>query len=270
MCFSKKHLSRRAVFHPYFYRKRKFLFYSESEINADPSKKIPYGYAFVVDKDAPIFFIAPGGGYCMVCISYEGAFIAEELNRRGINAFVLNYRVGENAHAPNPQEDMASLIKYVFANKEKFGIARDDYSVLGFSAGGHLVASFATENVGYKSFGLPKPRAAVLCYPVLTMGENTHRESMLKLTDGDETLRDAYSVEKHADNYPPCFIWYCADDKCVPPINSDDLYRALKEKGIPVKLCAYKKGGHGLGLGYHSEAAGWMDEMTAFLKDYIY
>ena len=270
MCFNKKHLSRRAVFHPCLYKKRKFVFYSESDIKADPSKKVPYAYAFVVDKDAPIFFVAPGGGYCMVCISYEGVFVAEELNRRGVNAFVLNYRVGENARAPHPQEDMAALIKYVFANKDKFGISRDDYSVMGFSAGGHLAASFSTENVGYKTFGLPKPRAAVLCYPVLTMGENTHKESMLRLTGGDETLKEAYSVEKHAKNYPPCFLWYCSDDTCVPPVNSDALYEELIKNGVPAKLCAYKKGGHGLGLGYRSEAEGWMDEMMNFVKEFIY
>lgn len=270
MCKDKNHLSRNAVFHPFLYRKRKFRFYSESDIKADPTKKIPYAYAFVTDKKAPIFFIAPGGGYCMVCMGYEGVFIAEAFNRKGINAFVLNYRVGDKAHAPNPQEDMASLIKYVFSHKEQFGIERDDYSVLGFSAGGHLAGSFSTENVGYKVYGLPKPRTSVLCYPVLTMGEHTHDTTMMKLTGGNEALKEAYSVEKHADNFPPCFLWYCEDDKAVPPVNSDELYRVLVEKGIPVKLCAYKKGGHGLGLGYGFEAFGWFDEMIDFVKDFIY
>lgn len=270
MCTDKKHLSRRVVFRPFFYRKRKFTFYSKSEVKEDPSKKTSYAYAFVIDKKAPVFFIAPGGGYGMVCMGYEGVFIAEEFNRRGINAFVLNYRVGKNAHAPNPQEDMASLIRYVFSHKELFGIERDDYSLLGFSAGGHLAGSFSTENVGYKIFGLSKPRSSVLCYPVLTMGEQTHKETMERLTGGDETLRDAYSVEKHAENYPPCFLWYCEDDAAVPPVNSDALYAVLTEKGIPAKICAYKKGGHGLGLGYGSEAYGWFDEMIDFVKDFIY
>ena len=116
----------RLRFHPFLYRKRKFNFYDESAIAADPSKKATYAYAFVVDKNAPTFFVVPGGGYGVVCLSYEGVFIAEEFNRHGINAFVLNYRVGKDAHAPNPQEDLAALISYVFANKERFGIAKEE------------------------------------------------------------------------------------------------------------------------------------------------
>ena len=256
-------------FHPFFYRKRKFSFYSEEEIKKDPSKKATYAYAFVVDKDAPTFFIAPGGGYHMVCMGYEGVFVAEELNRRGINAFVLNYRVKDNARAPHPQEDMAALIKFVFFNKEKFGIEREGYSVLGFSAGGHLAASFATENVGYKSFGLPAPRSCVLAYPVVTMGKDTHRGTMETLTGSDETLRQAYSVEKHIENYPPTFLWHCLDDECVPPVNSIELAEKLKQNNIPCKLNLYKKGGHGGGLSYYAEAENWIGDAIEFLKEYL-
>ena len=263
-----KHRQRRR-YHPFFYRKKKFAFYSEEEIKNDPSKSIPYGYSFVVDKNAPNIFIAPGGGYCMVCMGYEGVFVAEELNRRGVNAFVLNYRVGKNARAPHPQEDMASLIRYVFDNKSRFGIEREEYSVMGFSAGGHLAASFATQNVGYARFGLPKPKACILAYPVVTMWENTHKETMEKLTGGDETLRNAYSVEKNAVDYPPTYLWCCADDKPVPPSNSINLYEKLKEYGIPCKLEVFPKGGHGLGLGYKTEAECWLDNMLSFLKDFI-
>ena len=102
------------------------------------------------------------------------------------------------------------------------------------------------------------------------MAANPHKETMTKLTGGDEELKEAYSVEKHAENFPPCFLWYCEDDKAVPPVNSDALYRVLVENGVPAKLCAYKKGGHGLGLAYGYEAYGWFEEMIDFVKDYIY
>ena len=265
-----KHRRSRFTFHPFLYRKKKFCFYSEQEIKADPSKGVTYGYSFVVNENAPIVFIAPGGGYQMVCMGYEGVFVAEELNRRGINAFVLNYRVGKNARAPHPQEDMAAIIKYVFRNKEKFGIKREDYSVMGFSAGGHLAASFSTENVGYSCFGVKKPKAAVLCYAVLTMGKGTHDGTMETLTGGDNALKEAYSAEKHAACYPPTYLWHCADDKAVPiEENSIAMYKKLQEYGIPCKLDVFPKGGHGLGLGYKTEAECWLDNMLSFLKEYI-
>ena len=251
------------------YRDRQFSFYSDEEIAADPSKKMTCAYAFVVDKNAPTFFIAPGGGYCVVCLDYEGTDMAEEFNRNGINAFVLKYRVGSAARAPHPQEDMAALIKYVFANKDKFGIGSERYSVMGFSAGGHLAASFCTENVGYARFGLPKPDFAALCYAVLTMGDDTHEGTMRTLTGGNPELRDAYSVEKHADNYPPTFFWHCRDDKAVPPNNPILVSKELTARNIPNKLVFFSKGGHGLGLGKGTEAEGWFDTMLSFARRFI-
>ncbi len=268
MCF--RRFPKQPEFFPDRYEDKKFTFYSAEEIELSPDKKVTYAYSFVIDKDAPIFFIAPGGGYANVCIGYEGVFIAEELNRHGINAFVLNYRVGRPASdAPHPQEDMASLIKYVFSHKKEFGITRERYSVLGFSAGGHLAASFCTENVGYAAFGLPKPDLAVLCYAVITMGKGTHEGTMKNLTGGNADLREAYSVEKHADGYPPTFLWHCKDDRCVPVSNPIKMYDELTARNIPAKLVLYKRGGHGLGLARKTEAENWMKEMLSFAKDFI-
>ena len=251
------------------YRDKKFLFYTPEQIAADKTKAQTYAYAFVVDPDAPTFMIAPGGGYGMVCITYEGIDFAEELNKRGYNAFVLHYRVAPDAAAPNPQSDMAAMISYVFANGTKFGLNNQNYAVMGFSAGGHLAASFAAANVGYAAFSLPKPRFAALAYAVITLGEHTHRGTMLNLTGGDEALCEEYSVEKHADDYPPTYLWYCEDDKAVPGYNSESLYAQLTARGISAKLTKFSKSGHGLGMGRGTEAQGWLDEMLQFAQPYL-
>lgn len=46
--------------------------------------------------------------------------------------------------------------------------------MMGFSAGGHLAASFDTESLGYAHYGLPATSTLILSYPVITMGEKTH------------------------------------------------------------------------------------------------
>ena len=251
------------------YNARKFSFYTPQQIAEDKSRAKTYAYAFVVDENAPTFMIAPGGGYAVVCMNYEGTDFAEELNKRGYNAFVLRYRVSPDASAPNPQSDMAAMISYVFAHKEQFGLANENYAVMGFSAGGHLAASFATANVGYAAYSLPAPKFAALAYAVITMGEQTHVGTMRNLTGGDPNLREQYSVENHVQNYPPTYLWYCEDDKVVVGYNSEVLYSALTSAGIPAKLTKFAKGGHGLGLGIGSQAEGWLDEMLRFAQPYL-
>ncbi|MGP3786322.1 alpha/beta hydrolase [Paenibacillus sp. 1A_MP2] len=68
---------------------------------------------------------------------HEGAPIAELLNRAGISAFVLKYRVAPHQH-PAPMTDGQRAIRYVRAHAEQFGIQPSKIAVLGFSAGGTL------------------------------------------------------------------------------------------------------------------------------------
>lgn len=91
-------------------------------------------------------------------------------------------------------------------------------------AGGHLAASFGTDNMGYLKYGLPKPGALVLSYPVISMlKELTHMGShdFLLGKDADEEMERFASVEQHiTKDYPPTYIW-CGDaDDVVPPENT--------------------------------------------------
>ncbi len=246
------------------YEDRKFDFYSAEEIKAQRSKDKAYAYSFVTDSAAPTVFICPGGGYSKVCDGYEGVKVAEYLNSKGYNAFVLVYRIGLNADAPNPQDDLAALIKYVYGGS-KFALTDQNYAVMGFSAGGHLAATFGATSTGYAHYGLPKPEVMILSYPVVTMGEDTHGYSRLNLLGTDKSLRDLYSVEKQVNaDYPPTFVWCCKDDNVVKPVNSEKLSEALKTAGVKCELKEYEKGGHGIGLAEGTDAEGWLDEALRF------
>ena len=100
--------------------------------------------------------ICAGGGYGSCCTMIEGIPLTKRLNELGISAFVLYYRVGEKAHIPNPMDDLARAVSYILKRAEEFDVS-DEYGVMGFSAGGHLAATFGTEAIGYKKYGLPKP-----------------------------------------------------------------------------------------------------------------
>ena len=117
----------------------------------------------------PFAVIVPGGAYAVVCSFIEGTPIARKLNERGISVFIVYYRVRKKGRYPHPQDDLARAVRDILSRAEEYGIEPENYSVWGSSAGGHLAASFGTESMGWATYGLPKPGAIVLSYPVISM-----------------------------------------------------------------------------------------------------
>lgn len=117
----------------------------------------------------PVALLVPGGGYGMVCSFIEGVPIARKLNKKGISAFILYYHIRNKALYPAPMDDLALAVREIREKREEYNIDFDGYSIWGASAGGHLAASFGTDNVGYAKYGLPKPAALILAYPVISM-----------------------------------------------------------------------------------------------------
>lgn len=218
-------------------------------------------------KKHPFAIICPGGGYSMVCSFVEGAPYAEQLNKLGYAAFVLYYHCGRGARYPAPMDDLARAISEIFRRADEWGVETQGYSVWGSSAGGHLAASFGTPNMGYLHYGLPKPAALVLAYPVVTMGERSHDGSRKNLLGRGPSrlLVEQTSVEKHVhSNYPPVFLWYGEDDKIVDPANSRMLCRSLASNGVPYEIDAYPGVGHGVGLGTGTACEKWFGRAVHF------
>lgn len=225
-------------------------------------------FAFPVPGAKKFLLIIPGGGYFNVCSFVEGFPIAKRCVELGVSAFVLKYRCFGGAHYPNPQEDAAQAVRFIQENAARFGLAGMDYAVCGFSAGGHLAASFGVEQLGWGRFGVPKPQAEILGYPVVTMGSLTHegsRDNLLKEDAGKADVQEQWSVEKQVTgNYPPTFVWNCEADDCVPAENSAMLEAALKNCGVPVCHETYPGTVHGWGLADGTPAEAWLDRAIRF------
>ena len=215
-------------------------------------------------KKHPFAIICPGGGYGAVCSFVEGKPFAEQLNRLGYHAFVVYYRVKDKARYPHPHEDLRRAIEETFSHAEEWRLDTADWSIWGSSAGGHLAASYCTENRG-----TPKPSAIVLVYPVITMGDYTHKGSRDNLLGKNprEDMIKKLSVELniHSD-YPPTFIWYGTADDTVAPINTKKLVTALKKNCIPHKVEEYEGIGHGAGLAKSTVAETWFSHAVEFWK----
>ena len=206
--------------------------------------------------------VLPGGGYGNVCTDREGEPIALAYLAKGFNAFVLNYRVGQEGDVyPCQLLDAARAVLFIKKNAEKFNINPDRVFAVGFSAGGHLAGSLglmAKDKEILDTLGATEDelsvKGIVLSYPVVTAMTDTHRRSFERLTgmpfdEIPESMRRKLSLEERVEeNSPAAFIWHTATDNSVPPIGSLKLCSKYIEKKFPISLRIYPYGCHGIAL----------------------
>lgn len=239
--------------------------------------EIPVLIPYVVDAGSPTaaVIVCPGGGYEMLA-HHEGEPIALWLNRIGISAFVLKYRVAPYRH-PAPITDAQRAIRYVRHHAGEWNIDPQRVGILGFSAGGHLASTAGTHfDAGDAAATDPvdrescRPDLMILCYPVISFGENRHPGSMRNLIGEapDEELRRLMSNELQvAADTPPAFLWHTADDKPVPVENSLLFAQALSGYRVPFELHVFPNGHHGLGLAEDDTSVGaWTGLCETWLR----
>ena len=217
----------------------------------------------VEDKTAPVVVVCPGGGYRMVASFIEGVPIAKYFQSRGINAFVLRYRVKEKAKYPAPTEDIAHALKDI---QNIYHLSLDNYALCGFSAGGHMCALFGLKEYGYEKYRLPKPNLIILIYPVITLEKGlTHRGTRKWFALEDKEILEIGTIHHHVTSeYPKTFIWRGDNDKSVPPINSDLLIDELAKNNVDCQYFKYKNAKHGIGLGVKTDAEGWLNAAVKY------
>ncbi|WP_426449324.1 alpha/beta hydrolase [Paenibacillus sp. S-38] len=223
----------------------------------------------------PAVIVCPGGGYARRA-DHEGEPVALWLNRLGISAFVVHYRVAPYQH-PHPLSDAQRAIRTVRHRAAEWNIDPARVGILGFSAGGHLASSAGTHyDAGNPEAGDPverqscRPDLLVLCYPVITFGPYTHEGSKANLLGeaAPEELVSLMSSERQVnENTPPTFLWHTADDGAVPVENALFFASALSRSRVPFELHVYESGRHGLGLAEdHPQANTWTALCGTWLK----
>ncbi len=194
--------------------------------------------------------VFPGGGYQILAMDLEGTEICDWLTSRGITAVLLKYRVpGEgklpkSGHYPKSKlalEDAQRALSLVRYRAKDLQIDPHKIGVIGFSAGGHLVAATSTQfgNRLYKPVDAAdkvscRPDFGIAIYPGHLWVEQDKFELMPQVPVTKQT--------------PPQFLLQNEDDRVDPPEHSLVYYRALKKAGVPVEMHLYPKGGHAFGL----------------------
>jgi acetyl esterase/lipase len=201
--------------------------------------------------------VCPGGGYGVLVMDREGYQVVKALNKVGIAAFVLKYRLPSEETMKDksigPLQDAQQAIKTVRERAAEWKIDTQKIGIMGFSAGGHLAATAGTH---YDSTFIENPKKTslrpdfmILVYPVISLldkiGHKGSASNLLGAVPGIEKAKYFSNELQVSNTTPPAFLTHAGDDTVVPVSNSIKFYEALNAKGIPSDLHIYAKGEHG-------------------------
>jgi acetyl esterase/lipase len=196
--------------------------------------------------------VFPGGGFSVLAIDIEGTEICDWLTSKGITCVLLKYRVpvsgpqwdGSCHCRREPTVHMATqdaqrAIVLLRRQAKALGIDPHRVGVIGFSAGGHMVAEVSNEKgIIYRPVDdadkeSARPDFAIAGYPGhLWEGKGLVLNPTLHVTSAA----------------PPTFIVQAEDDPVDSVRQSLTYYLALKEANVPVEMHLYAVGKHAFAL----------------------
>ena len=194
--------------------------------------------------------VAPGGYFVALAISQEGTDVARWLQRHGIAAFVLKYRILEKRQegVPGPMNmdsvgrygmaDGIQAVRVVRQHAAEWGVSPDRVGFLGFSAGA-MVASATL----LQADSADRPNFAAMIYggPFGAM------------PDLPPTL-------------PPIFMAWAQDDNvALAPVVR--FYDALRSAGHRPEVHIFSAGGHGFGMRRQGTSSDrWIDTFYGWME----
>lgn len=235
--------------------------------------------------DRPLILLCPGGAYCTIS-PREAEPVALALNHMGFHVVILNYSCAPAVY-PTALTEAAFSVKYIRDHAAEWKVDKNKIFVMGFSAGGHLAASygvfwnrdFLAASVGAETEYL-RPNGLILCYPVITSDERYSNMISMKSLLGSEyeEKRAGMSLEYQVGSQvPEVFIWHTFADESVPVENALRFVMSLRKAGIPTEFHMYPVGAHGLSLagerlrradgsGVQKECSSWISLLQVWLN----
>lgn len=213
--------------------------------------------------------VFPGGGFHLLAIDLEGTEICDWITARGMSCVLLKYRVPKSNHywdkecrchkeppAPWALQDAQRAIRLVRARAAEWAIDPNRIGVIGFSAGGYLVAQTSSlfeptyAPVDASDRVSSRPDFAIALYPG-------------HLCRGGE-LDPGLPVSKDSS---PTFLLQAWDDPVDKVCNSTLYARALDAAGVPTEVHLFAHGGHAFGLRDNPHAISqWPALLEAWLR----
>ncbi len=220
--------------------------------------------------------VFPGGGYQVLAMDLEGTEVCDWLTAKRVTCVLLKYRVpgekpyvgaaypksGPYPESPMALEDAQRTMGLVRLHAREWGIDPHKVGVLGFSAGGHLVAAISNHfekrlyaRVDAADDESCRPDFGVAIYPGhlslsaaewdASQGEKKFALQIPAGADKDLSLNPDLQVTRET---PPQFLLQAEDDHEDSVNDALSYYIALKNAGVPTEMHLYAQGGHAFGL----------------------
>lgn len=196
--------------------------------------------------------VFPGGGFQGLAMDLEGTDVCDWLTSTGITCVLVKYRVPSAPYVwqcdcrPHDRElsipslqDAQRAMRLVRFRAADWHIDPHRIGVLGFSAGGYLVAEISTNFARH------------LYAPVNAADKESARPDFAMpiypghLATDEDKLNPNVPVSRHT---PPTFLLQAEDDDVDGVKQALVYYSALKKAGAPVEMHLYAHGGHAFGL----------------------
>src|SRR5579863_9515779 len=205
--------------------------------------------------------VFPGGGYSGLAIDLEGTEACDWLTSRGITCVLLKYRVPDSGptlveghrYYPKVQtalQDAQRTLGLVRQHAAEWHVDPHKIGVIGFSAGGHLVAAVST-HFAQRTYRPVDAADALSCRPDFAIavypGHLWAHEDESRATRNPEDLSLRPDIPVRADS-PPTFLLQAEDDHVDGVEQSLAYYVALQKAGVPTEMHLYAQGGHAFGL----------------------
>ncbi len=245
--------------------------YSKETVTVDPKEQIGGKAVIGIDSvsvptltlyrpktenSGAAVLVFPGGGYWNLAIDLEGTEVCDWLTANGITCLIVKYRtpgfdnVDASRTGPYPKSIIAleasqraiALTRY---HAKEWGIDPHKIGVIGFSAGGHLVAATSTNDRVYKLTDAidqtsVRPDFGIALYP-----------GHISDDDNSLALKSGLPVDART---PPQFILQSGGDPVDSVDNSLAWYIALKKANVKAELHIFPEGGHAFGLRHTDKA----------------
>ena len=253
-----------------------FPLYTAEEIAQDTSRdgvELYYLPAEGAQANQKYALVIGGNAIVVSAEIREGISTAWNLHEMGYPVFVLRYRIGMKASNNAPLQDVVRAVQYITEHAGQFGVQAEDYAIVSYSSGGQIAGLFGTDAVGYKNYGLPKPGAMLLGYPVNTFLEfkpvynilldpGVCKQRYYKMTLSDYITPD----------YPPTYHWYGKNDMTLKTMCSAQgpvLEKALARNHVTHIYHVYDDAPHAVAAGKDTDAEGWLNEAVAFWEEQV-
>ncbi|RST30629.1 alpha/beta hydrolase [Sphingomonas ginkgonis] len=201
--------------------------------------------------------ILPGGAHQFLVWTNEGVKVATALNRMGVSAFVLKYRLAREpgSHTSiegDAADDTRRAVRWVRAHAADYGIDPARVGLMGFSAGGELVTLVADN-------AEPKGR------PVRDALDRLNGKPDFQVLVFPGPLGQPANDVAHA---PPAFIVAGSLDACCGP-PSVALYEQLRKAHVSAELHMYADSDHAFNLDESNRISilHWPDRLADWLAD---